>query len=136
MIADEPGLADCAKVDKSHGERNAHRLFNRWGLALKVPITYMEVMASDSDGDSISVPYLRVPDFAKLLAQKYPAVLLGGLDACEGAQLLKTFWSRYQKCHPQHEVFQQYSCEEWGTLIPMYVHGDKGRTLQGHAGSV
>ena len=110
VIADAPAMAchqsiaDSAKVDKSHSERNAHRLFNRWGLALRVPISFMEV-ASESSGDTISIPHLRLSDYVKLLAAKYPQVLMGGLDFDEGQSLCKSFWQRYQTYHAEHAVF-------------------------------
>ena len=135
ILADDPKaacnqtVADSAKVDKSHSERNAHRLFNRYGLSLRVPISYMEVSSPEGE-DSISVPYLRLSDYARLLAAKYPRVLMGGLDVPEGAKLCQTFWERYKAHHPEHVVFEQYGPEDFGSLIPIYVHGDKGRTLQ------
>ncbi|CAE7816444.1 unnamed protein product, partial [Symbiodinium microadriaticum] len=35
-------IREATKVDKNHSERNAHRLFNRYGLALRVPISFLE----------------------------------------------------------------------------------------------
>ena len=135
ILADDPKaacnstLADSAKVDRSHSERNAHRLFNRYGLALRVPISWMEVSSPEGE-DNISVPYLRLSDYARLLAAKYPRVLMGGLDFPEAENLCRTFWERYRAYHPEHVVYEQYGPEDFGLLVPIYVHGDKGRTLQ------
>ena len=131
MVADEAAtcsIADASKVDHSHSERNAHRLFNRYGLALKVPISYMEV-PSDADEDFVSVPFLRMKDYAQVLLKKHPELLLGGLPVAESQDLLRTFWQRYRVYHDKHEFFQQYDESAWGSSIPVFVHGDKGRTL-------
>ena len=52
------------------------------------------------------------------------------MDIPQGQELCRSFWTRYQKYHGQHEVFEKYGASEWGSLIPVFVHGDKGRTLQ------
>ena len=123
-------LADSCKVDRAHSERNVHRLFNRYGISLKVPISHLEV-PSDAGEDNISVPYLRVTDYLELLARKYPRVLLGGLEMGPASgELCRSFWSRYEKYHPEHLVFQRYTAEDLKFCLPLYVHGDKGRTLQ------
>ena len=136
VIADDPravnsqSLADSSKVDRAHSERNAHRLFNRYGIALKVPISYLDV-ATDTGEDNISLPYLRITDYLQLLAQSYPHLLLGGLEMGTASQeLCQTFWLRYRRYHPEHRVFERYTEEDFKFCLPVYIHGDKGRTLQ------
>ena len=72
-------LRDGAKIDKNHSERNAHRLFNRYGLALKVPIAFLEVPASaGSEGqDHASVPHLRLTDMLDRLLNHHEEVIVG-----------------------------------------------------------
>ncbi|CAE7332737.1 unnamed protein product, partial [Symbiodinium microadriaticum] len=79
LVTDEAAtssLADASKVDHSHSERNAHRLFNRYGLALKVPISELKV-ANDANEDFVTVPYLRMRDYIQVLLKQHPEVLLG-----------------------------------------------------------
>ncbi|CAE7344052.1 unnamed protein product, partial [Symbiodinium sp. KB8] len=131
LVTDEAAtssLADASKVDHSHSERNAHRLFNRYGLALKVPISELKV-ANDANEDFVTVPYLRMRDYIQVLLKQHPEVLLGGLPVAESQGLLRTFWQRYRVYHDKHIVFQHYDESVWGSLIPVFVHGDKGRTL-------
>ena len=73
-----PGLQDALKVDSSHGERNAHRLFNRYGLALRVPISMLKIPASNPEEYAVQLPYLRIRDYLKVLLKKYEEVLLLG----------------------------------------------------------
>ena len=126
-----PGLKDALKVDPNHSERNAHRLFNRYGLALRVTITQMEVPASSPEEYPIHIPYLRIQDYLKVLLGKYPEVLLGGLEVgSQSEALCRSFWSRYKAYHPQHAFFSKVKEEDWGFSVPLLIHGDKGRTLQ------
>ena len=83
-------LKDGVKVDKNHSERNAHRLFNRYGLALKAPISFLEVPPSaGSEGqDHASVPHLRPTDMLKCLLNHHEEVLFGGLKFGTAAENL------------------------------------------------
>ena len=83
-------MRNAAKVDKAHSERNAHRLFKRYGRALRVPITYLNFRASES-GDNVSIPYLRATDVLTLLLAKYEQVLFRGLRATASEELCSPF---------------------------------------------
>ncbi|CAE7295378.1 unnamed protein product [Symbiodinium sp. KB8] len=124
-------IREAAKMDKSHSERNAHRLFNRYGLALRVPISFLDVPSSNRE-DSITIPHLKITDFLKLLLNSFEEVLFGGLKADSDAarDLCSTFWSRYQKHHPEHVIYSEVDAKDRSLCIPVLVHGDKGRTLQ------
>ena len=125
-----PSLQEAAKVDRAHSERNAHRLFNRYGLALKVPISYLDFKAQEGE-DNVSIPYLKVPDFLKLLLAKYEQLLLGGLPIGEASEeLCNSFWERFKVYQPSHLVFEQFTASQRRKCVPILVHGDKGRTLQ------
>ena len=125
-------IARAAKVDKSHSERNAHRLFNRYGLSLKVPISFATFQGESTEAsDTVTIPYLKPRDYVSLLLSKYPRVLHGGLEmGPESERLCETFWQRYQIYHPSHLFYEKVSREEWGSCVPLFIHGDKGRTLQ------
>ena len=107
-----PSLQEAAKVDRAHSERNAHRLFNRYGLALKVPISYLDFKAQEGE-DNVSIPYLKVPDFLKLLLAKYEQLLLGGLPIGEASEeLCNSFWERFKVYQPSHLVFEQFTASQ------------------------
>ena len=125
-----PSLAAASKVDKSHSERNAHRLFNRYGLALRVPLSYLEVLGQVGQ-EPVMLPYLKMTDFLKLLLAKYELVLFGGLTLGQKTeQLCGSFWDRYRSYNADHVVYSKLSQEDRQCCIPILVHGDKGRTLQ------
>ena len=52
-------LHAATKVGESHGERDAQRVFNKFGLSLNVPISSLEVGATTESGP-VSIPYLKV----------------------------------------------------------------------------
>ena len=116
-------------MDKSHSERNAHRLFNRYGLSLRVRISFLEV-AGSSEQPGLSIPYLKVTDFLSHLLNKYEEVLFGGLPLAKGEELCATFWSRFQSYNPDHVVYSTLKEEDRCRCVPILIHGDKGRTLQ------
>ena len=124
-----PSLQQASRVDKHHSERNAHRLFNRYGLSLKVPMTSLEV--SSSEEDPLSIPFLAIPDFASKLLNSYEQTLFGGLKVGpEAESLCSEFWSRYRFTNPQHVIYSQVKESDRRSYIPCLLHGDKGRTLQ------
>ncbi|CAE6968118.1 unnamed protein product, partial [Symbiodinium sp. CCMP2456] len=126
-----PGLIEAAKVDKNHSERNAHRLFNKYGLALKVPIDNFGVPQSSS-GEAVTVPYLSISKYMQRLLDSYEQLMFGGLSATASEVLLGTFWSRFRAYHPKHLVYSDASMSEAERVrtVPVCIHGDKGRTLQ------
>ena len=123
-----PGLREASKVDKSHSERNAHRLFNQFGLALRVPISSLEIPETPSQ-DSVTIPLLKLSDFLQHLLNKYEQLMFGGLTADASRELVGNFWSRYESHHKDHIVYTLPE-EERPFCIPLMLHGDKGRSLQ------
>ena len=122
-------LADASRVDKAHSERNAHRLFNRYGLALRVKISFLPIPPSPGH-DEVSIPYLSMCDYATLLLKQHRSLLFGGLKGLEAERLCQVFWERFRGYQSDHLLYQRYSKEEWGRCVPIFLHGDKGRTLQ------
>ena len=107
-----------------------------YGLALRVPISFLVVPQSSSD-DSGKVPYLKITDFLKHLLNKFEEVLFAGLKADSDAarDLCSTFWSRYQSYHGDHVIYSEVPAKDRSFCVPILVHGDKGRTLQKKAPS-
>ena len=125
-----PSLKEASRVDKSHSERNAHRLFFRYGLALKIPISSLRVDGADG-ADPLDIPYLKMTDFLQYLLKHAEEVLFGGKKMGEEtSDLCSTFWQRFRGANPDHVVYSELSEEERSMCVPLFVHGDKGRTLQ------
>ena len=53
-----------------------------------------------------------------------------GKQAPEVINDLARFWRQFRTLYPRHAVFKKYSEDELKYVIPLYVHGDEGRTLQ------
>lgn len=59
--------------------------------------------------------------------------ILGGFRNLEDAKpVLTLFWNRYQKIHPQFELFGQIAAgrKRANQCIPIYIHGDEGVTYK------
>ena len=52
-------LRDAAKVHHSHGERDAHRIFNKYWMSLRVPIDDLKIGPLD-EGQYVSIPHYKV----------------------------------------------------------------------------
>lgn len=66
---------------------------------------------------------------AQYLLKKHPEVLLGGDTLESGEARCRSFWEKFQKHQPHHKVFEHLS-DCLGCVIPICLHGDKGRTLK------
>ena len=65
----------------------------------------MDFAAGEGE-DSVSIPYLRVPDFLKLLLAKYEQLLLGELPIGKASEeLCDSFWKRFEAYQPSHQVY-------------------------------
>ena len=126
--ANEPseGVAAASKVHLKHGERDAHRLFKRFGLSLRIPVSEMEVPVQE--GFPVRIPHLKIVDYFSALLKRHPKLLFGGLQVGDSSrQLCKQFWEGFRLYQPDHEIYTTYGPEEWGYVVPLLLHGDKGR---------
>lgn len=64
------------------------------------------------------------------LLRKYPEVIFGGDRLDQATNRCAEFWRRYQCLDPDHMAFQAFTEEQRAYLIPLCMHGDKGRTLK------
>ena len=67
---------------------------------------------------------------AKFLLQKYPEVLLGGGSREMCTERCSAFWEKFKGYQPEHRVFSDFGTEQLSRVIPIAMHGDKGRTLK------
>ena len=126
--ASEPsvGVAAASRVHLRHGERDCHRVFKRFGLSLRIPVSEMKVPVEE--GFPVSIPHLKVVDFFAAMLKRHPKLLFGGLKVGgRSRQLCKQFWQRFQYYQPDHEIYATYSPADWEFVVPLMLHGDKGR---------
>ena len=118
-------VSGAARVGETHGERDSQRLFKKFGLTLSVPISSLNV---EAETGPVTLPYLKVEDFLSLLLRLYPKLLFNGFDiGARSEELCQRFWKQYRYFHPEHLVFT-FPESEWGRILPVALHGDKGRT--------
>ena len=121
-------LSDGQQVSRSHGERDAHRVFGRFGLTLRIPISNVDVPGEHGQ-QSLKIPYLKVQDFFAYLLRKHPKLLFGGNE--DGGDICQAFWTEYKHEHPEHVIYQRFpNPKDWRNVLPICLHGDKGRTLR------
>ena len=121
-------VGEACKVSQTHGERDCQKLFRRFNLSLQVPIS--ELHHDDVDGGPVTLPFLNIKDYFGFLLKTYPKLLHGGLDlGPEQENLCLQFWQGYRLYHPEHEIYSTFMQDEWKRILPVALHGDKGRTL-------
>ncbi|CAE7839915.1 unnamed protein product [Symbiodinium sp. CCMP2592] len=63
-----------------------------------------------------------------LVEKGYLHKLLGG-SVASSYERLRGFWSNYKQEEPNHEIFD-HDFLDFGNLVPLYIHGDGGRTYR------
>ena len=118
----------AARIHDIHGERDSQRLFSKYGLRLHVEPSSFQLEAAEGGQLPVTVPYLKVSSYLRSLVSRHPCVVFGGFETGEDAEALcATFWDKYQLFHPQHIIYSTYSAEERKRVLPICLHGDKGR---------
>ena len=121
-------IEKAGKVSQSHGEHDSQRVFRKFGLSLAVPISHVDVPETP-ESSSMLLPVLKVSEYLKLLLRRHPRLLFGGADfGSQSAQTCKAFWQQYRSFQPDHIVYTSCGENEWGNILPICLHGDKGRT--------
>ena len=73
-------------------------------------------------------PWIPPSKFMEALARvgEFGNKLLAGKTLSEAKPTLNLFWERFKRISPLHEVFQVHPELDYGSLIPIYAHGDEG----------
>lgn len=66
---------------------------------------------------------------ARYLLEKHPEVLLGGDCLPAGELRCEQFWEKFKSYQPSHLVYKHHK-DRLHQVIPVCLHGDKGRTLK------
>ena len=95
--------------------------FKEFGLALDVPISYVDVGCEEYE-----LPMLKPSTLFQHFAD------IGRIDLLFGEQprsALVDFWERYEHIEGDHPVFARFRSGELvpARCVPMYCHGDEGR---------
>ena len=73
--------------------------------------------------------HIKIVDFFAYILKRHPRLLFGGHTLGESSQqLCQEFWQRFKLAQPDHKIFERYpSPDDWKTIVPLCLHGDKGR---------
>ena len=82
-----------------------------------------------AEGPAVEIPHIKLFDFATVLLKRHPKLLFGGLPLGDDSrQVCKSFWEKFQLYQPEHALYETYTTpDEWQYVLPIMVHGDKGR---------
>ena len=118
-------LGSLAACHEDHSERDTQRLSKKYGLKLPLPLSELLVGAE-------KVPFIKMTHWANFILQQNLWYRLCGLDGPDDqrcSDIWKSFWHKYEKINPGHEIFQRPN-HDFGKTCGLMLHGDEGRSLR------
>ena len=118
-------LGSLAACHEDHSERDTQRLSQKYGLKLPLPLSELSV------GDE-QIPFIKMTDWANFILQRNLWYRLCGLDGPDDqrcSDIWRSFWHKYRKINPDHEIFQREG-HDFGRTCGLMLHGDEGRSLR------
>lgn len=119
------GLKKLAKVSLRKSEVGSHKVFRDHGASLDVKISRCDLVSKSG------FPYVKFGDWLKYIVESDLLQYLVGTNDLKAMRSdLNLFWSRFQKSHPDHKMFdanEPGAPQNHGMTIPVVVHGDEGR---------
>ena len=117
------GIESWAKCKADHSERDVHRVIEKQGFTLGLPLATMCIKGK-------RIPWINPRSWLEFIVRKglWPR-LAGAPDNNVSGQIWKQFWNTYEKLHPG---FQIYGLDDidFETTAAFAIHGDEGRTLK------
>ena len=108
---------------EAHAERFVQGLFAKHNLSLPVPVVSLQHEVVEGHLADITTYHIDPRSWVKYWMAVDPAILAGAGDP--GINF-ETFWKVYQLQHGDHELFR--SGKDLRKVVPLYVHGDEGRS--------
>ena len=84
--------------------RNVNNAVTKRGFALRVPVSYIKVVAPDAAG-TVKHPILRIEDMAKEIFRSYEDKLFAGRSVESAKGLFLRFWRTFRQVQPESKVF-------------------------------
>ena len=122
------GLAELARSKEKNSERDCQRLMvKKYGLALPVQRSVLQ-----TEDTRVKIPILKMEDWADFMLRNNCWHVLCGLvrpDPERERAILASFWSKFRKLSPGHDVFKLESAGrlQLHNTAPVVLHGDEGR---------
>jgi hypothetical protein len=74
---------------------------------------------------------LKIADFFTHLLKNHPQLLFGGASlGRESRNICKEFWKKFRDFQPNHDIYTKYDDHQRECIVPVCLHGDKGRGLK------
>ena len=122
--AHDSGIYDWAKIENKNSERDVHKVVDKQGTKLDIPITKIDV--------GKKVPWISPTSWLTYIVNHGLLYMLSGL-LFEERHLVgatwKEFWNRYETLNPSFSLFNTDGFQP-ETTIGLLLHGDEGRTLK------
>ena len=114
-------VSQAASFREKDAEQSAHKMFIRFGLSLRVPISWLQLKIRN---EHVRVPYLKVSDYLRKLIETYPDTVFA--NSQHPGQRCQSFWKAYYWTHPSHDVYKKFNVNDLTSVIPIALHGDEG----------
>ena len=124
------GLVDLSKCAETNSERDLNVVTRRFSLCLPIELTPInKTPGVRYTGD---FKMIKLENWLKFHLHYDTWHIMAGLRKSNPARQMKifeTFWERYRKLRPHHQIFKfiDDNSIDTGRLCPVLVHGDEGR---------
>lgn len=119
-------MKKLARVKLSRSEAGAHTVFKQFGQSVDVKICKTNLV------NKPGFPYVSFTNWLRYLVEYDQLEHIVGVQKLDDMQpLLRTFWDRFQKLHPEHIIATRDDPEfQHDMCLPVLLHGDEGRGLK------
>ena len=120
-LAAEQGRQATAS-EEANAERFVKKLFEKFDLSIPVEVEAREHALVDGTMKSITTYHVMPQSWVKFMLEEY-------LKEGSGPEAyFRSFWEVYRLSHPQHAVFMDPRKLDTSRILPLFLHGDEGRS--------
>ena len=113
---------EATASEEAHAERFVQKLFEKHGLSIPIEVVTREHAVEDVTNKRITTYHCDPKSWVKFMLEE---------ELSKGAgpeAYFRSFWEVYRLSHPEHELFQDARNLDPSRVLPLYLHGDEGRS--------